>query len=347
MNAVLAPRPLRARIPIAFLAVALAMYLVDGVLVHSSAFAEKPELIGGAASLDLTLGVTLAYWLFVVRPGRAALRTMLPVFVLSVAAATFTLPAGHRNLLRDARYIAIPFELAVMTLIVLAVRQTQRRLSAAGVALDVPERIRAVLPSSLVSPRVVEIVATEASIFFYAFASWRRKPFIPPSARGFSYHQRNATAATFYMIFFASLVEVVAVHFVLRAVAPRADVAVLAVSVFGALWILGFARAVQLRPILLTDDELRVRSGLSWRADIPRAAIASVTFGRVNAPPKRTPGYVRAAFGDPNVLVTLHEPLRAHGPYGIERDVTRIGLVLDDLKGFELAMAQARVDDLS
>lgn len=339
-NNVLASPPQRSRIPIGFLVVALVFYVVDGVLVHSAAFAEKPDLFAGAASFDLTLGVTLAYWLLVVRPGRATLRTVLPVFVLSVAAATITLPAGHRNLVRDVRYVAIPFELAVMTLIFIAIRQTQRRLSAAGVALDVPERIRAVLPSSLVSPRVIEIIATEASIFFYAFASWRRKPFVPASARGFSYHQRNATAATFYTIFVASLVELVAVHFVLRTVAPRVDIAVLVLSVFGAVWILGFARAVQLRPILLTDDELRIRSGLSWRVDIPRTAIASIAFGRVNAPPKRTPGYVRAAFGEPNALITLREPLRAHGPYGIVRDVTRVGFVLDDVNGFAQATAR-------
>jgi hypothetical protein len=340
MNAVLAPRPQRARIPIGFLAVALLFYVVDGVLVHSSAFAEKPDLFATAASFDLTLGVTLAYWLLVVRPGRAALRTALPVFVLSVAAATLTLPPGHRNLLRDARYLAIPFELVVLTLIVIAVRRAQRRLATIGVALDVPERIRAVLPSGLVNPRVIEIVATEASIFFYAFASWRRRPFVPESARGFSYHQRNATALTFYVLFLASLVEIAAVHFVLRAVAPHLDVAVLAVSVFGGVWILGFARAVQLRPILVTDDALLVRSGLSWRIDVPRAAIASVEFGRVNSPPKRTPGYVRAAFGEPNTLITVREPLRAYGPYGLTRDVTRVGLVVDDLQEFELAIAR-------
>lgn len=340
MNAVLAQRPHRARLPIGFLAVALLFYVVDGVLVHSSAFAERPDFFAAAASFDLTVGVTLMYWLLVVRRGLGAGRTVLPVFLLSIVAATLTLPPGHRNLLRDARYLAIPFELVMLTLFVIAVRQAQRRLATVGVSLDVPERIRAVLPNALVTSRVLEIIATEVSIFFYAFASWGREPFVPPSAQGFSYHQRNATALTFYVLFFASIVEVAAVHFVLRAVAPRLDVPVLAVSVFGAVWILGFARAVQLRPILLTDDAVLVRSGVSWRVDVPRAAIASFEFGRVNPPPKRTPGYLRATFGEPNMLITLHEPLRAYGPYGITRDVTRVGLVVDDLQEFQLAIAR-------
>jgi hypothetical protein len=191
------------------------------------------------------------------------------------------------------------------------------------------------------SPVIGDIVAAEPSILFYAFASWRRKPFVPEGARGFSYHQRNASVATLYTIFFASLVELVAAHFLLRTAAPRVDIAVLLISAYGAVWVLGFIRAVQLRPILLTDQTLLVRIGLLWRFDIPRTAIESMTFGNVNAPPKRTPGYVRAALGEPNVLITLRAPLLAHGLNGIVREVTRVGLVIDDVKAFEQAMTVA------
>jgi hypothetical protein len=338
MNALLAPRPQRIRSPIGFIVVAILFYVVDGAIVHSQAFLDRPEVLAPAASIDLTFGVTLAYWLLVVRPGHAALRTVLPVFVLSVAAAALTLPSGHRDFVRYARYLGIPFELAVITLVVVGIRRTHRRLLAAGVELDVPERIEAVLADSPLSRRVGGIVATEMSMLFYALASWGRKPFLPASARAFSYHRQNAYAAILYTVFFASLVELSVVHVFLRTVAPRAALAVLVLSAFGAVWILGFARAVQLRPIVLTGDELRVRSGLQWRLDIPRSAIARIEFGRVKAPGKRTPGYLRAALGAPNALVTLREPLRASGAYGMVRDVTGVGLVLDDVKGFQAAI---------
>lgn len=341
MNALLAPRPQRIRTPIGFIVVAILFYAVDGAIVHSPAFLEKPDLLTAAASIDLTFGVTFAYWLLVVRPGHAALRTVLPVFLLSVAAAALTLPAGHRDFVRYARYSAIPLELGVVALVVIGVRRAQRRLSSLSAELDIPERIGGVLSDSPMNGRVAQIIATEMSMLFYAFASWGRKPFLPASARGFSYHRRNSYAAILYTVFFASLVELGVVHLMLRAVAPRAAIAVLVVSAFGAVWVLGFARSVQLRPIMLTRDELRVRSGLHWRIDIPRSAIERIEFGRVKAPPKRTPGYLRAALGTPNALVHLREPRRAHGPYGIMRDVTRVGLVLDDVTGFQAAMERA------
>jgi len=39
------------------------------------------------------------------------------------------------------------------------------------------------------------------------------------------------------------------------------------------------------------------------------------------------------------VMIELSEPLRARGPYGIEREVHTIGLALDDLAAFEKAYA--------
>ena len=148
MNALLAPRPQRARPPIGFILVAILFYVVDGAIVHSRAFLENPEFLAAAASIDLTLGVTFVYWLLVVRPGRAALRTILPVFLLSVVAAAVTLPPGYRDFVRYLRYSAIPIELAVVGLVVVGVRRAQRRMNAVGGELDVPERIGAVLNDS-------------------------------------------------------------------------------------------------------------------------------------------------------------------------------------------------------
>lgn len=330
--------PRAIRLPLAFIIVVTVMFAVDGAMLHSPKFNERPELLSEAASIDLTLGVALAYYLLVIRRGLAKSRTMLPVFLASVLAARFTLPAGHRDTVAYVRYLAVPFEIALLTLIVIGVRSTQRRLAAAGLELDVPERIRAALGGSAMQSRIADIVATEAALLFYAFAAWRRQPFIATGSRGFSYHKRNSLAAILYTLCLASATETLAVHFVLRAIAPRVALVALALSAFGAIWILGFARAVQLRPILVSAEAVHVRAGVQWSLEIPRAAIERIDFGRVRAPSKRTPGYLRATLGQPNVLIELCAPIRAHGPYGISRQVRRVGLVIDDLAAFRSAM---------
>ena len=338
MNALLAPRPQRLRTPFGFIAVALVFYLVDGWIVRSSLFATGPDAISAAVSFDLTFGVTLAWWVMVVRPGNARRRTIIPVFGTSIIAAMLTLPPGHRDLLPYFRFVGIPFELALMAMVFVGVRQTNRRL-AAGLELDVPERIRTALGDQ-VAPKIADIVAIEGAVLFYAFAAWRRKPFVPSGATAFSYHKKNGYAALLYTIARVSLMEMIALDFLLRVHHPTAANIFLAVDLLTSFWLLGLARAVQLRPILVTRDLLMLRLGLQWKLDVPRANVASLEVGRVKAPPKRTPGYLRMA-PQPNAMLTLREPMIARGPYGMSRRVTRIGLSIDDIKGFEAAVPLA------
>lgn len=333
MNITLAPRPQRFRAPLGFIAVALTIYLVDAAIVHSPVFLEKPDVIAAAASIDLTFGVTVAWWLMVVRRGRAPARTVLPLFVASIGAAMATLPAGHRNLLHDFRYLAIPFELAAIAAIVAGVRSTNKRLAASGTQLDVPERIRAAFGDSI-PPGVADVLAMEGSIFYYALASWRRKPFVPAGAAAFSYHKKNGYAGILYTLARMSLVEMIALDFLVRLRHPHAANVVLAVDLFAAVWLIGLARAVQLRPILVDGSVLRLRLGVQWTADVPIDRITQIEYTRIKAPPKRTPGYLRMA-PHPNTMLSLREPIVARGPYGIERAVSRIGLSLDDIKIFQ------------
>jgi hypothetical protein len=340
MNALLAPRPQRLRTPFGFAVVATLFYLIDGAIVHSEVFARRPDLLAAAASFDLTIGVTFVYWLLVARPGHAALRTTLPVFLVSVATAVIVLPSGHRDFVRYIRYLGVPAELAAIVFIAIGVRGAQRRLAAAGVELDVPERIHTVLAQSGMPRRLGAIVATEFSILYYALAAWRRSPFFPPRSRAFSYHEKNGLIALLYAVLATAVVELVALELLLRARHHGAANVLLVVDAFAVLWILGFARSVQLRPILVTTDALLVRGGIQWSLDVPLTAIESLAIGRVKAPGQRAPGYLRLTLGPPHVLITLTRPLVATGAYGSTRTVTRLGFSVDDPNTFSLALGR-------
>jgi len=237
------------------------------------------------------------------------------------------------------RYVSIAVELAVISLIGVAVLRARHRLATGGVELDVPERILAVLAQTAVPRRVARIFATESSILYYALAAWRRKPFTPQGARAFSYHKQNASLAILYAILGTAIVELAALDLLLRAHHHVAANVFLVVDALAVVWILGYARAVQLRPILVTSDTLFVRGGMQWSLDVPRSAIESIAVGRVKFPDKRTPEYLRATMGQPNVLITLTCPLVATGAYGLTRRVTRLGLSVDDPNTFSLALS--------
>jgi hypothetical protein len=211
----------------------------------------------------------------------------------------------------------------------------------AGALLDVPEQIEARLGEKLENRRLAARLGMECSILYYAFASWRRRAFVPDGARAFSYHVQSSLAAIFGVLVLASVGELVAVHFLLRTVSPRAAWVLTIVTVLGVFWLVGFLRAAVLRPVLLTDTHLLVRTGLQWRLDIPLSEIEHASFGLTPAPAKKEPGLLRAVrFGQPNVALTLRAPRIALGMYGTEQAVSRVLLTLDDRRAFETALRE-------
>jgi hypothetical protein len=263
------------------------------------------------------------------RPRAVILILLVAGFLLDIGLLLWREYAGHAGLITKIIVTDLVLASTIAIWITILRPRVVGRMSATGEELDIPEGIRDALKT--------DALATEVSIFYYALASWRQKPFVPSDATGFSYHKKNGYAGILYTLARMSLVEMVAIDFLIRVSHPTAANIVLALDLFAALWLLGFARAVQLRPILVTPKELRLRMGLQWSLDIPMSNISSAEYGRVKAPPKRTPGYLRMT-PQPNVILTLREPMVARGIYGMKRTVQRIGLALDDVKAFETAL---------
>src|SRR5690349_23643936 len=123
--------------------------------------------------------------------------------------------------------------------------------------------------------------------------------------------------------------ELVGVHFVLRTASPRTAWMLTIVSFIGVLWLVGYLRAAMLRPVLLSDTRLIMRTGLQWHLDVSLSAIERVSIGRVKAPRKGEPGVLRMVpFGQPNVEVCLASPCVARGAYGTTRTLARVVLTL-------------------
>jgi hypothetical protein len=182
------------------------------------------------------------------------------------------------------------------------------------------------------------VLATEMSILYFAFAAWRRTPFTPTGARAFSAHQRDGRAGILYTIALISIVEVFVVDLVVRIHASQVANGLLVVGVAGAIWIVGFARAIQLRPTFIARDVVGLRNGLRHSLDVPRDLIASIELGRTPPPAKNTAGYLRIAHGAPNITLIMREPIIARGSHGIARLVTRVDLTLDDPAAFRTAL---------
>jgi hypothetical protein len=317
---------------LAFVAIAAAVYAVEATVVRGAQVAAHPQLFAGAVAFDLTIGVPFLYWLLVVRPGHARASNLLGVFLASLLGARLVLSGPQDRLFGYEWILVAPLELGIVAYVIVKVRRAARGLRGAPATLDVPERIAAALNDAFPNPIVGRLLAAEVTLGWYALASWGREPHAPSAVKAFSYHRKTGLAALLWAGIAASVIELFVVHLVVQAYSARAAWTLSAVSVVGIVCLIGFVRALVLRPVLVFPDRLVVRGGILWTAEIPREAIEAVESGwALRAPRGGTPGYLGITpVVQANVLLRLRADVEARGLYGRRRTVRVISLSVDE-----------------
>jgi hypothetical protein len=272
--------------------------------------AARPEpVIAVAGSIDLIVTATLVAYF-----ARLSKRTvMLVASAGAIAARLF--------LLRSVVALAIAIEAAVLVVIAIRIRRAR---AAWGLARGTHfhDRLERALGATGIPARVADVLASEVAVLANAVFGWRRR-----APGGFSVHGSWAIyAGTFVGL---TLVEAALVHLALVAAgAPIAAWIASALSLYGALWLLGDLHALRHGGVFVHGDELELRIGVRWRARISRASIVSITRGA--APEDARDLSILGA----NVVITLAEPCTLHGLFGIRRTARVLALSLDDADGF-------------
>ena len=228
--------------------------------------------------------------------------------------------------------LLVPLELGIIAYVIVRIRRTTRGMRGAAATLDTPERIATALQGVFPVPIVGRLLSTELALGWYALASWRRPPHAPPEARAFSYHRKNGLIALLSALVGMSVVELAVVHLLVHARSPRAAWILSALSAVAVVWLVGFVRALVLRPVLLYPDRIVARGGILWGADIPLDDIETIERARAaNMPAKGTPGYLRITpVAQPNIVIRLRDEAEAHGMYEMRRRVRVVSLNVDE-----------------
>jgi hypothetical protein len=141
----------------------------------------------------------------------------------------------------------------------------------------------------------------------------------------------------FYVVALVSVMEMIPMHLLVRHWSAMAAWIATSVSLYGMVWLIGLARSIVLRPVLVTRHCVDVRFGLIFRVRVMREHITSVRSlqagegGLATRVPRRS---------EPNVCIELSHPVEAEGPFGIRRVVTRLALAADDETAFRRALSE-------
>ena len=294
-----------------------------------------PAALAGAIGVDVVVLVPALFYALVLRGRHRPALALAPVVLLSLAGAYGVMSDAHEGVLGPFRPAVVLVEAAALTWVALRLRAVVRAARASG-ETDLLSRLREGSAEAFGAGALAEAAAAEVAVPLYALGAGRQRP----DAGTFGYRARSGYAAVFGAIVLAGGVELALGHLLLLRYAGGTAAAVhLALSAYGALWLVADLRAMHARPIQLGARGLRLRCGLRWTADVPLAQISEVrrlergsyagTEGFVDLTP-----LARARYA-----VVLREPVRVRGPLGITREATRLGLDVDDRERFEAQIA--------
>lgn len=281
-------------------------FTVNVVLALLLRLNHSTAVIAGACC-DLLFTVPLAYYLLVIRRGTQPLYTIAPVILAGMLRVSYIMPATSSIKIA----IGVACEAGLVAFAFTIGRHT----------------------------RAGRIIAGEIGILRTALFSWRDRPEVPAGARAFTVHQESGLVPMLGLLAFVSVLEAAGVHLIVRRHSATLAWILTAISLYGAIVVIGIARSFALRPVLVTDHALELRNGLIWSIAVPRECIASIAPASQPFPDKRARGYLRiTGGGDPRWIVTLREPLIAEGLFGIRKQVRTIGLSVDQPAEFQRSL---------
>lgn len=304
--------------PVLLLFAPLLAILAARIATHSHLAASHPRT---AALLFLWLAAdALALALIAKAPrNRPRVRALLGAIAAGCIVATLAAAEPVREALLSMPTVVTTMALTVgaylgwsLWLAALAFRRTRSFEAAAAEVLPAP---------------LVRFAAHESAMIRLALFSWGARPQVPEGATAFAYHRViNPMIAAFLVL---QIIEILVVDLLVSHWSEWAAWVLLALGVWGALFLIALMKAFRLYPVLLDDRNLRVRAGSVIDMTVPLDAIAALEPSITHAKTKRRDVLNAAILSHPNVVLCLDRPLEYRPLFGKPRMVERVAFRLD------------------
>lgn len=323
-----------------FFLLAITVITATWFVINSAAFAERPDLMAMASTIDLTLLIPAIYFLCI-RKSSIPKFTVLPVFVLSMVLASQLIPSDYHQTLTYVQYLIPLIELFVIGFIVYNVRKTvkayDKQKKGHKKRQGFLETVSEATTKAYGEGVFANAFATEISVFHYAIVGWNPQIEAPKGER-FTYHKESGYFAFLGVILFALVVETAIFHLLLMQWSNVAAWILTGLSIYSLFFVLGDFNAIKKRPMYFTENGLMVRVGLRWRVFIPFEEIASVELRIPDKEKEEFANFIVA--GEANTVINLKSEITAKGLYGFKKTFTTLALNMDNRQDFQARLSE-------
>ncbi|SOC21091.1 hypothetical protein SAMN05880501_112112 [Ureibacillus xyleni] len=185
--------------------------------------------------------------------------------------------------------------------------------------------------------QLIHIVCSEMLMFYYAFASWRKKPLL--NANTVTLHKKSSYIAFQIMLIHAVVIETLGIHWFIHEKSMILSIILLVLNIYTVIFFLADIRVVQLNPVLFTNEKMFISLGLMKRMEINWADIEEVITDQNILKQKLTKDtldFLARDFDEvkPNVILKLKKPTDATLAFGIKKQYEKVAIKFDDSQRF-------------
>ncbi len=296
------------------------------IAISQSSMMAADEIIPTALAIDLLISFPVVYFLMF-RKTAVPRITVVPVFFLCFFIASSVLPDGV-PFLGYAAIILIPaVELVGLTYLGFRIYRSRKvYLYEKSIGSDLMEALRLAFERELKPAALARAAAFEVGVIAFLLFIWRR-----PTGESFAYNRDSGAQVLLSVLLFLLVAETIAVHFLLAMWSDTLAWVVTALSIYLTMQIVAHLKALILRPTVITENDLYLRCGILGDAVVPRDIINSAeAITVVEEPAIGLDLLPMGAMSQPNVQLTLVEPVTVYGVYGLKKTANVIRLWTDD-----------------
>jgi hypothetical protein len=316
-----------------FITFSFAVLGVSYLVIHSRLFMENPEILSFGLTFDMTISIPILYY-FLARKGKLPKVFLIPIFILSLIAASLILPRGYHQFLDLIKYSIFPLEIFIISYLIFKITRVvkeYKRLKPGG-GLGFSVILKECLVKTIGHGKVPEILATEISILYYGLFAWKSPKQTGKNA--FTAYKKSGYGSIVGGLAFLSLSEVLVFHVLFMQISTIAAWIIFALNLYGIIFILADFNAYRREPTYIEDEKLYINAGIRWKAVIPVKDIKSVELSNESSRDKRILRTM-TIFSGPNLVIVLERTHKAEGPYGIRKNFDKVLLNLDEPQRFK------------
>ncbi|WP_423797949.1 beta-carotene 15,15'-monooxygenase [Neobacillus sp. SAB-20_R2A] len=188
---------------------------------------------------------------------------------------------------------------------------------------------------------IIRIICSEMLMFYYAFASWKKKP--QHGQNVFTLHQKSSLIAMQVMLIHATVIEMAGLHWLFHEKSVILSIILLVLNVYTVIFFLGDIQAVRHNPLLVTEEGMYISLGLMKRMEIKWDDVEEVIEAPlVGKRPKDTIEFIAHDFEEvkPDVILKLKKPVDATLIMGLKKKYSQIAIRVDEPNRFISALKE-------